>query len=63
MYRRGMSDTEIAVEAHIGSADVKLQSSGRNQRASPRAGGSLRSSGVPTGLLLAGGFARLSNLT
>ncbi|OGS94003.1 MAG: hypothetical protein A3H31_02225 [Gallionellales bacterium RIFCSPLOWO2_02_FULL_57_47] len=34
--RRGMSDNGVAVKAHIGEADVKLQSSGRNQHATPR---------------------------
>jgi len=36
MDRRGMSDNEVAVKAHIGVADVKLRSSGRNQHATPR---------------------------
>jgi hypothetical protein len=31
--RQGMSDNGVAVEAHIGAADVKLRSSGHNQRA------------------------------
>ena len=36
MDRRGMSDNEVAVKAHIGAADVKLRSSGRNQHATQR---------------------------
>ncbi len=36
MDRRGMNDNEVAVKAHIGEADVKLRSSGRNQHATPR---------------------------
>jgi len=31
-----MSDNEVAVTAHIGEADVKLRSSGRNQHATPQ---------------------------
>ena len=34
--RRGVSDNGVAVKAHIGKADVKLRSSGRNQHATPR---------------------------
>jgi len=57
-----MSDNGVAVKAHIGEADVKLRSGGRNQHATLRARGSLRSSGKPDGLLLAGGFARKTDL-
>jgi hypothetical protein len=31
-----MSDNKVAVKAHIGAADVKLRSGGRNQHATQR---------------------------